>query len=459
MEPDPLFRALCWLKGRIEWKFHPAQQLIHESIEKLPPEVKEAVILCCRRFGKSYYGVARSIMKCLEKPGRVQRIIGPTIKQTKDIVRYNEAKITRELRDLGLRKLVQWYATDNMYRIGDGSCLFLGGYDSQEDNQRGGEADEILVEETGSSKPEHYVYQMRDVLKPQLLKTRGKMIHVTTLPDIPDHPFIVETMPQAVMDNAFYSYTIYQDPLATPEIIADAIKDSGGANSETFLREYMNELVRDPTKMVVPHYEKEKVWATFSVPTFVNWQVFMDWGGTRDFTVALLSCYDYMANKILICGEKWWKNNTPSSIIIPELKIWKEQYNPKTWWIDASGQMLVDLKTDHDIDAALPDKVDWKANLNKMANAYKNDQIRIVRDACPLLSMTIRSGTLNKQRNDFDRSPVLGHMDAAAANMYMVRHIDKSDPSPIIKASVDSTFVREVAKRSSAVGKKFGRYS
>jgi hypothetical protein len=415
-----------WTAGILNWKMHAAQKVIDAGIAELPQSVKEAVILCSRRFGKSYYGVLHALEQALQKPGSVIRIIGPDIKQTKMIVEYNMAKITQELSSCGLSSLVQYIKTENRYIVGR-SNIYLGGFDSQADSLRGGEANLILVEESGSSNPDQYTYQMVSVLKPQLLKTRGRMIHLTTLPPVPDHPFINETIPQAKLNDAFYSYTIYDDPLATEEIIADAIKDCGGAHTEAFRREYLNEIIRDRNIVIVPDYDERVHVKAITRPTSVNYEIYTDWGGVRDFTVSLLMGYDFLRAVDLVFDEMWWPANTPTEVINRDIKAKWSEIPVKKHYVDCPGQLLIDLNQTHKMDVQIPDKGDLEANINTAANRFTIRKVEIDQ-RCKLLRQTCQSGTFNKQRTDFARTLALGHMDAFAALMYGIKNLDRTSP-------------------------------
>jgi len=472
-------KALAWTQGRLEWKLHAAQRKIHDAIGSLPPDIKHAVILCCRRFGKSYYGCARGLMNGLRRQRYLTRIIGPDIKQTVMIVEYNMAKLTEELYGLGMRDLVRRVKSENMYLVGS-SAIYLGGFDSQRDNLRGGEADEILIEETGASDPVRYSYMMRDVLKPQLLKTRGRMIDLTTLPPIPDHPFVLDTIEQAKLDSAFYSYTIYEDPLATPEIIADAIKDCGGEDTDAFKREYLNIQTRDRSLVIIPDYSDTLDVEAVKAPLSCKLEIFTDWGGVRDFTVSLLMTYDFLRGCDYVLAELWWPNNTATDQIKLDMAAAWGDLPLANWYADAAGQTVVDLNREEfesDLKkklrcdglptVRLPRKDDFEAAINNMGNRFRVRKVKLHPD-CQLLRATCRSGILNKQRTDFARSPTLGHMDAAAALMYGVRNLDRSNPYPENAPSSDWLYTKPRAgdARVSLVnvpksfgakgGKKFG---
>ncbi len=457
--------AFCWRNGHLEFLLHDSQLVIHNCIEALPPETREAVLLCCRRFGKSYYGCVRALMRCLRwaDQRRIVRIIGPDIKQTVGIVEYNMEKITADLNRLGLKGLVNYVKSDKMYQVGK-SGIFLGGFDSQEDSLRGGEAHEILIEETGSANADDYNYQMKSVLKPQTLKTRGRMIHLTTLPRVPDHPFVNDTIPAAKLANAFYSYTIHEDPLATPEIVADAIKDCGGVDTIEFKREYLNVETRDPRLVCVPAFIRARHVKAYTLPTFCKWSVVSDWGGVQDKTATYLMTYDFLQDIDLIWDEVVHEPNTASGVIVADIRAleahWKDTITAEQHVADVPGQTAVDLGQEHNYAVTAPQKSDWKASLNHL-NARAAQGKLLIHPRCKFAAMSLESGTLNKQRTDFNRTAALGHCDGIAAAMYGVRCLDRTNPWGETRPSRDHAHVwpirpenQEIAE--AIVGKTFG---
>ena len=436
-------RNWAWRTGELEWKLHAAQVIMHHQIEALPITAKDIVLLCSRRFGKSYYGCIRALMRCLKMKKQLVRIIGPTIDQTEGIVAYHMAKITAELNQIGLRGLVERVKSDKMYKVGD-SAIFLGGYDSQEDSLRGGEAHEIIIEESGSSNPDQYNYQMKSILKPQLLKTRGKMVHLTTPPRVEDHPFVNDTIPLAELSGGFRKFTIYDDPLATEEIIADAIKDSGGINSIEFRREYLVEIIRDPTIVVVPDYD-DVIHSSphLGLPLKFFPQITTDFGGVRDKTVALFHFYDFFSDQSIIWDERVFEPNTETGLIVQGIRemeaLWMveaENFLPFdesgepvgiTRYVDAPGQLQIDLREHHKIAMSIVPKDDWQTAINNVAVRFSQNKVK-VHSRCTFLRQTLKSGTFNKQRNDFGRTNALGHCDAIAALMYGLRVERRQNP-------------------------------
>lgn len=433
----------AWRNGELEWKLHAAQLVIHQQIEALPIEAKDVVLLCSRRFGKSYYGCARALMSSAKSRNkrRLTRIIGPDIKQTEMIVEHHMAKLTEDLNAIGLRDFVEHIKSDKMYRVGKAG-IFLGGYDSQKDSLRGGEADEILIEESGQADPDQYIYQMKSVLKPQLLKTRGRMIHLTTPPKLEDHPFVVDTIPAAELAGAFRKFTIYDDPLATPEIIADAIKDSGGAHTRDFRREYLVEIIRDPSIVVIPDYNDDRHVAHVDFPLSFVPHVTIDFGGVRDKTVALLHWYDFYQDLEIFWDERVFDPNTATDVIVREIRAMEAEHVPEhsvRRYADMPGQLQVDLNGTHQFPVSIVAKSDWQAAINNLAVKFSLDKIRLHK-RLTFTRQSLKSGTFNKQRNDFARTNALGHCDAIAAMMYGIRMSTKENPYGPNVMNRDTTF-------------------
>ena len=107
---------------------------------------------------------------------------------------------------------------------------------------------------------------------------------------------------------------------------------------------------------------------------------------------------------------------------------------------DAPGQLLIDWATKHNYQTTLPHKDDWEAGLNAIRLLFRQNKI-VISKACPFLATTLHSATFNKNKTDFERTEVLGHMDALAALVYANRMMDRTTnpvPSP-------TTFAERVA--------------
>lgn len=427
-----------WYDGDLSWKLWPQQEPIYYGIRRLTAAVVEVVVLCARQFGKSHLGVLLAIEDCLKFQDSCILLMGPTLKQAMSIVTPRLKAIAKDAPP----GLIKPSKSEAKWYIGS-SELVVGGFDINSTSQRGKTVQRIYIEEVVDSNPDDYQESMRSDLGPALTHSKeGRMIFLSTLPKVPDHPFITDTMAKAEMNGVLFSYTIEDNKQLSPEQKARCIELAGGVNSIDYRREYLNEIIRDPGLVVVPDFDRDVHVRSVMEPQSANGQVTVDWGGTRDFTVALLHWYDYQIDKMIVWDEVWFPNNTPTDKIMPAILEMIARRPEGVNMTDAEGrsklvadvpgQLAVDLMSaGYTITA--PPKDDWQASINNTALQFTQNRIQID-PRCKLLATTLNSGTFNKQRNDFERSGALGHCDAIACLMYAVRTQDRANPfKPVVR--------------------------
>ena len=414
-----------WDRGDLSFKLWEQQEPIYNTIKDLPYDASIVVLLCARQFGKSYLGAILYVEDCLNFDNVTVLVVGPTQKQAMSIVWPRLKAVTGDLPPHIHSNPVK---SENRWEIGK-SEIVVGGFDTQSSAHRGKTLLKIYIEEVVDSDPDTYIESMRSDLGPALLHSiQARMVFLTTPPKIPDHPFITETIPEARLGNAYFEYTIYDNKQLSEEQFNAAVKFAGGKDTVDWLREYLVQIVRDPDVLILPSFDETlAVNHHIRLPKQYYMHFTMDFGGTRDLTAAYLHYYDYLRNKSVYWDERWFKANTATKKIVKECNEMMEPYIIKQKTVDGPGQLLIDLKNDYDWSVTLPPKVDWKANLNALNVRYSENQIE-VHPRCELLIETARSGTLNKQKNDFARTKALGHMDAAAAQMYGNRVEDRRNP-------------------------------
>ena len=422
---------LKWCLGKLEWKLHEKQLEILKVLENSPAQ--EYLLLVSRQFGKSYLVVVYSLMYCLKNPGSLVRIAAPTLRQAADIVNDNLRPMISEAPD----GLISRHKSDNRWLVGE-SELRLGGLErSNVDSLRGANADLVICEEGGFVSSDDYEYALRSVIGPQLLHSGGKLIHVTTPSQEPEHFIHASVMPKCELSSTCFRYTIYDNPLLEQDQIDAAIELSGGRESISFKREYLVEIVRDSSVVCVPEFNVTNHVVTLTPPVFANWLISIDFGGVRDKTVGLLLAYDFANARTIVIAEYLAHENTDTLTIVEGLKK-LEKLVPSGAFIkrvaDAPGQLLVDLNK-HNYNANLPAKDNWEASLNQVRLSLNSGKL-LVGAPCSFLIETLKSATFNRNKTDFNRSVTLGHCDALAALMYGVRSIDKVT-NPIPSATYD----------------------
>lgn len=429
-------RKLLWDAGDLRYKLWPQQEPIYNAVRGLPRDVDEAVLLCARQFGKSHLGVLLAVEDCLRFPDRCILIVGPTYDQTREIVTPRLRRIIADAPPGVVRPM----KSEKKWMIGD-SELVIGGFDVNSSSQRGKTVQTIYIEEVVDSKPDHFLESMRSDLGPALTHSdAGKMVFLTTLPKLPDHPFITQTMVGAEINGALYVYTINDNKALTREQYEACVRRAGGTDTDDWKREYLCELIRDRNKVVIPDFDESVHVRAFDLPLRTTFEIFVDWGGVRDLTVALLTGFDFFNAKDLYIDEMVWKANTPTEVIVRDLQRWRDQHQVQRLVVDAPGQLLVDLRETYKLDCQMPIKDDWEASINQLAVRYMQKKL-VIHERCKMLIQSCRSGTFNDRKTDFERTIALGHCDAIAAQMYANRGMDRSSPYPATILSPDHVFM------------------
>lgn len=441
-EAEDFDRQSKWLKGDLSWKLHSAQKKIYDTLRSLPKHVRDAILYCARRWGKSYLVCCLAIEDCLQHPGEIIRIVGPEIEQTLEIVEFNINKIIADAPE----GLIAARTSKRRWRIGK-SVLAIGAFDKKNVRKNlGKEAYAIYTEEAGASKSDEFAYGMREVISPQLFRTKGRITHATTPPPELDHVFETEYVPKASLNGTLFRFTIHDNPMADVEMHRQAIEDSGGIHTAAYKRNYLVQACKDAGIVVIPTFDQPKHVKEFEIPTHATWLIMGDWGGVKDRTWCGVGFWDYARAKLCIVAEIDYDPNTESGRIASDIRHLESYQHPiKTvlkhneelfWprWVDCHGQTQVDLSKDHDLDVAIPVKDHFDAAINQLVLGFLNDQIEI-HPRCTKLIATCEYGRFTKNRKDFQRTPTLGHCDAVAGLMYgwrMVDRITNPFPKPIL---------------------------
>lgn len=424
-----LARAKLWAKGILSpWMLHSGQLEVYAKFLRLPKHVRQAVFLISRRWGKSFLGIVIALEFCLRHPGSQVFIAGPSFKHVSQIVLPLFKIVTADAPE----GLLKHNKSDYRWHFHNGSTLILGSFDTAIERFRGSFANLIILEESGFAPQDEYDYTIKSVLMPTLLHSQGKILHLTTPSPILDHPLHIETMPEADLADALFIYDIYTNPLLTIEQIEAEAKTVGGKESIHWQREYLCKLVRDGSLVICPEFDSDIFVKPITLPRWMNTWVAGDFGGVRDKTANYRMGYDFERNKVLVLGERAHPAHTTTAEIVKglrELEAMTPNFEIKGRWIDAPGQVLTDLRVDHQYLCSLPMKDDFDAGINQMRAAFTRNQVEIDPE-CRLLITTLRSGTFNKQRTDYSRTEALGHCDAAAALIYGLRHKYTENPIP-----------------------------
>lgn len=438
METDANLRQHVHLKfrtGDLEWLLHDGQKKIYDCIIEHPEE-DEFLILCSRQFGKSFASLILSIMHCSYKYGRKKplvKIFCETEKQVKEIVEDNMSIIQL----IAPTDFIRHTKSERRFIVGFGAIRIglLAG--ARVDGKRGGNATLVITEEGAFSPSETFKYAVDSVISPQLLRSGGRLIHITTSSTDELHHIHSVIQPKCEVKGTLVNLTIYNNPQLNDNQIVKAFEKVFDGTNETWQREYLCLVIRSMILTVIPEFD-EKVVNKFDIPAYAYWATLIDFGGTRDKHGVLIGYHDFNRRKDVICGESLLDINTGTDIITSKTyELEKMMANPSFHvkshdrYIDSPGQIRVDLMGNNFACGAVQ-KGDgsFEAGINDMRMGFINGTLEIWPE-CEQLIKCLKYGKLNKQRTDFERHPLFGHLDILAALMYFLRHINRTDPFPL----------------------------
>lgn len=418
-----------WKRGVLSWKLHKGQSHIYKTIKSLPTETREALIFCSRRWGKSYLGIIMAMEICLSQSNIEVAIIAPSLKQTKSII----TPIINKIAEDAPEGLIKQTKSELIWKVGK-STLVIAAFDTAVEACRGREFAAIFLEESALAPIEEYDYIINSVLRPTLMHTRGRIHHLTTPPKQLNHPIYTTTLPSCAIKNAFFKFTIEDNPLLTPEVIEQEIEAMGGRDNPNCQRELFCEMIKDDSTLVIPEFDINRHVKPLKLPEYYFALTSIDFGGSLDKHGIVLCYYDFQRAKFCIYREALLDKNTPtidikkaSLELESQIKWHKSQPNRLG---DAPGQIRIDLARE-DFSCRMPtkEKGSVEANINAIRLAFQRDQIEID-PSCTKTIATFQYGSWLTNKQDWQRTPELGHLDLLAATLYAYKHINKSNPYP-----------------------------
>ena len=418
---------ILWLAGNLSFKLWQQQRIIYTTIRNMPKTTQNVVVLCARQFGKSVLGTILATEDCLRNKDIVVMIIGPTIKQTRAIVNPRMKLITRDAPE----GLIRHVKSEDTYYFSNGSELKLGGFDTNSGSERGKTLHKVYIEEIVESNPDSYLDFLRSDLGPALTHSKhAQIVYLTTLPKIPDHPFCLETVPEAQSNGAFFKFTIHDNAKLSKQQFDSCVKLCGGIDSIDFKREYLCEQVRDSSIVLAPEFNEDHHVKQIKLPIHAKFWISGDVGGVRDKSVFHLMCFDFERAKILVIDERAYSPDTGSAVMVAGCRQMEKDVRIEGRYVDCDGQMRVDFMHQHTYPVHLPRKDELEATVNQVRVALTRREVEID-PSCKLLIMTLRSGTFNKNKTDLERTHTLGHMDAFMSLAYGIRHCIRTNPFPL----------------------------
>ncbi len=327
--------------------------------------------------------------------------------------------------------LIERSKSEYRWRI-DKSSLRLGALErAHVDNNRGGNASLVLYEEGGFVSSDDYNYATNSVIGPQLLRSGGREIHITSPSEDSEHVLHNDILPYCELKKSLFTYTVYDSPSISQRLIDKAIERCGGEATDAFKREYLAQVIRSKTLSIIPEFNTDRHVKIFEVPEHYRAIFTIDMGGVRDKTCALSIVWDFVRNKMLITHEVFADRNTQTSHIIAESQpILREIKIGTNIYGDVPGQASIDMEKEFKFPIGAVLKSDRDGAINNLRLDFLRETIEI-HPRCKMLIGSLKSCRYNDQRTDFLRSDIYGHADAIMALVYGARLVDRvTNPFP-----------------------------
>lgn len=419
-----------WRRGVIApWKLHDTQKKMYAAYKG--STAKKFVINSSRRLGKTYMLCVIAIETAMNLPNADIKFVAPNQKMVRKII----TPIFRDiLKDCPKDIKPHYTVADGEYTFKNGAIISIAGTEmGQIDNLRGQACDLALIDEAGFCNDLDNVID--EVIMPQTLtRPNARVIIASTPPRSPDHPFMLFAQ-QAMEQNAYAKFTIYDNPMLSQATIEEYKREAGGEHTSTWRREYMAEFIVDTDSAIFLEASADRIAELVydhPRPMFFSPYTAIDLGYI-DNTGVIFGYYDFAAGKIVIEDELLVNKTTSQDIVnlisAREKELWGDKI-VKGRVVDGNSMQIADFNETHRFSCRLPEKSDLTANVNRV-RIDLNDKRIVIHPRCKSLIYQLQFATWDKSRTKFSRSSDAGHWDLVAALIYFAKHIDRTtNPVP-----------------------------
>lgn len=421
---------VLWLRNNLSYKFHAGQRVIDEAFKKVV--AKLFVANCARRFGKTYWVACICIMVARSIPNGRIKIASAFLKDVEEFIIPTFDLVMDDMPD-ELRPV--WNATKKKYRFANGAEIQLIGLDKNPNAGRGNYCDLYVFEEAGFIKNLSYLYS--SVVVPMTMYRKdARVLMISTPPKSPDHDF-KDFCLKAKQESAYVELDIFKNPMVSSEMAEEYKKEC--LTETDWLREYLCQFATDQTAAIIPEmltYNHKRGTIDENNYQYYHKYVSMDLG-VRDLNVTLFAYYDFLRAKLVIEREHVMNGpemTTPKlhgAVSDIEKELWQGKIPYKRVADNNNPLLLLDLGSIHGMYFHSTSKDSLHAMINNLRVWFAQGRIEID-ESCKYLIDSLKYGIWNDTRTEFARSKTLGHYDAIAALMYLVRNIDEhTNPIPI----------------------------
>lgn len=329
-----------WRMGNLLWKLHSDQRsVLSVMLAAFAAGSARFVLEIARRWGKSRLLVVLAVQTCVKKP-KCRVVYGAqTLKDLQEFIIPHFEAVTEDappgLRWRFEKSRMHWKCENGAY------VQLFGCDDKRKANRgRGSGAELVILDECGFIKILKYV--MRNIVGPQLLHSKGKLLLASTPAEEPDHDF-TEVAALAESNGNYARRTIHDNPLLTPEDIAAFVardaQDEGYQTpeeymaSDDFLREHMALRVVNKLLVAVPEWEsmRSKLMRPVERPEFFDGMTILDPGG-RDPHGVIFGYWHFEMAKFIQEDELLLRDGENSLVLSERIKEKeRELWGVNTW--------------------------------------------------------------------------------------------------------------------------------
>jgi hypothetical protein len=420
-----------WKRGELSWLLYDYQRPVYKALRSAMERGDLKFVLnISRRFGKSTILSLLAIEQALKKPKSQIRYAAPTGKELKKAI----MPIMGIFFDTAPPEIKPKFNSQDMaYVFPNGSMIHLAGVNAgHEDDLRGTAADLIIVDE--AAQIDNLEYLVQSVLMPQTLTTDAITIMASTPAVTQDHDFYTYYI-DAEIGGWLAEYTVHDNTSLSKKKVKQIMEDCGGENSTTWKREYLAQWVQDANLDIIPEWDDKyiKKWERDDLYYYYHKYVAMDIG-VVDKTAILYGFYDfpsatfYVQSEDSMEGHELTTDKIAKAVTIKERDLWESQTPYRRVSDNNNLILLQDLSHIHGMFFKATNKDSLDAMVNEVRMFVKSGRL-IVDPSCKQLIGCLRHGIWKKSKTkrEFGRSKTLGHMDALAALVYLIRNLDVNE--------------------------------
>jgi hypothetical protein len=424
-----IWEYALWQRNELSWKLHDGQKLIDNAYRKVT--AKLFVANCSRRIGKTYWIVMEAIRVARSKDRARVKIATAFLTDLEEFIVPSFDAVLENCPDAFKP---YWAPSKKKFVFKNKSEIQLIGLDRKPNAGRGNYCDLYIFDEAAFINNVSYIYS--SVVVPMTMYRDGaKVVMISTPPKSPDHDFR-DFCIKAKRENAYIELDIYKNPMVTPKMIEEYHAEC--LTETDWEREYLCKFATDATLSIVPemrNYNYKRAEKDDNYNMYHKY-VAMDLG-VRDLNFTVFAYYDFKRAKVVIEREHVISGPTMTTPILKsqleaiEKELWNGLEPYKRVADNNNPLLLLDLGSIHGMFFHSTSKDSLHAMVNNMRVWFSHGRIEID-DSCIILIDSLKYGLWNEKRSEFSRSKTLGHYDAIAALMYLLRNIDEStNPIPL----------------------------